>query len=400
MQHLFYFMKHFMQLIQRQKLTIFAFLSFPFVLIMLALWTIIPLLSFDEHEPIRFAIVDEDQSSETKQLLAALTDGQLIEGPLHFESMSKEESENAMRHNTIGGALQFPTGFTRALYDGKAIELHVIGNDKKQRETELLYSLAQTVAQHINTSQANILLIDQYAKEAEWSTAQRDELLFEQFMSYSLFTLGKDAMLEEEKIVNPLTDSPVHYFAIQFLFGLLVIWTWLLYRFFHGTLPPSITMRLQLLNVSPLSIESAKGIVITFFVFMTSFLGIIILLLLSSIVFVTSDVLSLAFAMLLTINMSFFLISIMERFRFLATSAQVLGIVLLLGMSGFIVPPLYLPAQLQPVVSFSFLNELTEGIRELFLMGSFSMQWSVSITTFGMLALLWLIVWRQQKEVK
>ena len=89
MQHLFYFLKHFMQLIERQTLTIFAFLSFPFLLVMLALLTIMPLRSFDEHEPIRFAVVDEDQSSETKQFLAALTDGQLIEGPLHFESMSK-----------------------------------------------------------------------------------------------------------------------------------------------------------------------------------------------------------------------------------------------------------------------------------------------------------------------
>src|SRR5699024_11999515 len=51
-----------------------------------------------------------------------------------------------------------------------------------------------------------------------------EEMLIEQFVDFTFFTLGKDKMLTEEEITNVATSNPIYYYVVSFLFMLLTIW--------------------------------------------------------------------------------------------------------------------------------------------------------------------------------
>src|SRR5699024_7468044 len=99
-----------------------------------------------------------------------------------------------------------------------------VGNKNRETESHLIKELLDSIMRHIRTSQATILMINEQAKRIGMNDEDRQELIFEQFMTSFLNILGKDQVISEEEVTNYAMTSPVHYFAISTVFVLTFIW--------------------------------------------------------------------------------------------------------------------------------------------------------------------------------
>src|SRR5699024_5338563 len=97
---------------------------------------------------------------------------------------------------------------------GKQVTLPVVGNVNKKMDSMIVKEIVDSVMRHINISQANILLINRYAKEMMEDDEARNDYLFEQFLSFFLFALGKDSIITTDEAENIATTSLSKYYSM------------------------------------------------------------------------------------------------------------------------------------------------------------------------------------------
>src|SRR5699024_12610373 len=94
----------------------------------------------------------------------------------------------------------------------------MVRNKQNQVESIGVKEIVDSVMRHINTSQANILLINHYAKKFIDDKEVRNEFLFEQFMSFFMYALSKDKIVSTDEVSNIATSSLYLYYGLSAFF--------------------------------------------------------------------------------------------------------------------------------------------------------------------------------------
>src|SRR5699024_7974244 len=135
---------------------------------------------------------------------------------------------------------------------------------------------------HINTSQANILLLNEHAKQLNMPQDGRQSYLFNQFTSFLLYTTGKDKALNKEEMTQHQNTSPINYYAVVIWFIVSIIWLFIIYNFLYREMPTRIETSIKLYGVTKLqqivarisvTLVTTIMFVSIIFVFLTSQLG-------------------------------------------------------------------------------------------------------------------------------
>src|SRR5690625_7673506 len=109
-----------------------------------------------------------------------------------IKNMEEAEAKNKIDKNELSSYIIFPDEFIEKLYEGVSVEVEVVGNPQRTVESEMTKELIDSLMRHINTSQANILLLNERAKEINMPQDKRQAYLFNQFTSFLLYTTGKE----------------------------------------------------------------------------------------------------------------------------------------------------------------------------------------------------------------
>src|SRR5699024_12308843 len=96
----------------------------------------------------------------------------------------------------------------------------MVRNKQNQVESIGVKELLDGVMRHINTSQANILLINHYAKNFIDDKEVRNEFLFEQFMSFVMYALSKDKIVSTDEVSNLATSFLSLSYGLSVLYSL------------------------------------------------------------------------------------------------------------------------------------------------------------------------------------
>src|SRR5690625_5835475 len=96
--------------------------------------------------------------------------------------------------------------------------MSVTGNPKQEMESNVVHELINSVMRHVDTSQANILLVNEYAKRVDMDDETRSELVMDEFMRTLFSVAGKDKVISEDTVENYSTTSPVQYSMISITF--------------------------------------------------------------------------------------------------------------------------------------------------------------------------------------
>ncbi|MER2089785.1 MAG: ABC transporter permease [Sporosarcina sp.] len=245
-----FFMQQYNKQLKKKWGTLLLLFLFPLVLIGLLLGLAVGLLLPEEGSPIRVALVDEDKTKETLLFSGLLEETVADNQFIQIVSITKDNAEKLMEQNEISTYFLFPKGFTADLYEGETVTIPIVGNPSRPTDSFLVKELVESMTRYIAAAQASILTINDYAKETVMSKDKRKEMMFQQFMDFTLYTLGKDKLLDEEVITNVATSSPFHYYILSAWFIALSVWLLAIYTVLAKEEHDSMRIRMKIFGVT------------------------------------------------------------------------------------------------------------------------------------------------------
>src|SRR5690625_4090717 len=284
--------------------------------------------------------------------------------------MSESEAIRKIEQDQISTYISFPKNFTNHLYEGKSVSLSVMGNPTQVTDSFLIKEFLDSITRLISAAQANILTINHYAKELEMDIDERYDMLFEQFIDFLLYTVGKDKIIDQDKTTNYATASPIHYYSLASWFIVIIVWLLLTYNFLYQEETIRMKERMKLYGVTELQQQFSKMIV-TLVVILPLSVGMLVILkhLLN---FQLDQEDYMRIIIILFIHSFLFLICLalietMIKSTKLRLLGQSLITFILIILSGTIIPAIYFPLNIQAVLPYVFSNEGFHWLQEVIL---------------------------------
>ncbi|HEY4600294.1 MAG TPA: ABC transporter permease [Cerasibacillus sp.] len=399
--HLKLFINNNFKQIKRKWYLLPLLLLFPIILIGLVIIIISAFLQPDEENPVRIGLVDLDQSEEIQMITTALAQTNHLGSMVELSVLNEPDASQQLDADELTAYVVFPEDFTNDLYRGKSVNLSVVGNSQQLNEAYLVKELMDSVTRHINTSQANILMINDYADRFGMDYEERKEYLFEQFKSFFLFSLSKDKLMDEEKLVNQATVSPFHYYTIAAWFISIIVWLLLFFNFLYKEDVVRIKKRMLLYGVKEWQQILARVIVSLFIVMMVSalfFIGIQRGLAFELYVEDYFRIGLIVFLFSMSYLMVLAVIEVIVTSQKLRLLCQVIVTGLLIGLSGALLPVIYLPLAIQDVLPYVFSAEGFYWIQEIMLNGRFYAEYNMLLVMSGISFMIFILLslWKER----
>lgn len=370
MKHILLFTKKFYIQIWRKWHSLPFLLLLPIITIGLIAFMLVSSFYQEEQQPLQIGVVDFDQSDETQLLSSLIEESSQLSSFMQINTMSEQEAKQKITADELGAYLIFPDGFTNGLYTGDPVNLSIIGNPKKPGESFMISELINSVIRQIRDSQANILTLNHYAKKIGMTDEKRNDFVFEQFTEHVFLTLGRETMIYDREIVNQTTSSPLHYFSIGGWFMLTTLWLLIIYLFLTKKEQKLISKRIKLYGVTELQQITAKLFVTFTFVFplaLLTFFGVyhFLELQLAAENIIRLGIIILLHSLALLVTLAIIeLIVLQEKLRMLIQAAFTL---ILLLVSGAVIPTIYFPVWIEENIRYLFSAEAFSWLTEIIL---------------------------------
>lgn len=388
-----FFMQQYHKQLKKKWGTLLLLFLFPIVLIGLLLWLIGAILIPEEGSPIRVVLVDEDQTKESL-LFGKLLEETASGNPfLQFVSLPEADAEELMKRNEISTYFSFPEGFTADLYEGNSVTIPIVGNPARTTESYVVKELVESMTRYIAAAQANILTINDYVKKTDLTKQERQELLFQQFMDFTLYTLGKEKLLDEEVITNVATSSPTHYYVLAGWFTVMSIWLLAIYSVLGKEEHPSMVVRMQLFGVTLWQRVIARILVALVYCFVLAavlffIVNRVVAFELYAVDYYRFGLFTAIYALLFLISVT--LIDVWVTSRKMGLLLQSLFMFLIILTSGALIPTLYFPQEVQGILPYLFSYESMNWMIDIVLEGRNYADFT-TLTIYGIsgLVILW-----------
>ncbi len=355
---------------------------------------IISLVDSPQNAKIVVALVDEDQTEETKMISSFLQTSFSQDGTIEMSMMSEEEAIKQIEENRISAYISLPKQFTESMYDGKSLTIPIVGNPQQKTDSFIVKELIESLTRYIESAQANILTVYDYARKTDMSDSEFESYRYELFIEFTLFTLAKDKLVKEETITNIATSSPIHFFTLSGWFLAFTLWLFGFYELLRKDESPSLSIRLKLFGVtiwqnvlSRIIVSFISSIVlacITFLVISNYFTLELYLIDYLRLLHFTA-----LYGLLFLVGIS--IIDVWIKSTKIAILFQALFLFFIIITSGSIIPSIYLPLSLQEVLPFIFSNEAFNWITDIALEGRNYAEFNrLTITTIIGFVLLWI----------
>ncbi|QHT47806.1 ABC transporter permease [Bacillus sp. SB49] len=179
---------------------LFLSIAIPLLLIVLVA---LMLQSFVEEgaEPVRAAVVDEDDTFQTKALINQLSEEKRLSQALTLTPMDAKEAEAAFEQGELAGVMMIPEGFTSSLMNGENDPIVVMTNEDDPVDATMLQVLLDSGADYISASQSAVNAVYDLSIR-EMPEGERSRRLQEVIITYSLFALDRNDVFEEEMVVS------------------------------------------------------------------------------------------------------------------------------------------------------------------------------------------------------
>lgn len=399
--HVSLFIKNIFKQLRRKWLSLPLLLLFPVLIISLIFIILITFVTPNEQEPIKIGLIDLDESQETSLIVELISESTELGSFIEIEQMTDTDANRKLDNDELHVSITFPENFTTHLYEGQSINLAVIGNQKHPTESYLVNEIITSVTRLISSAQANILTINHYAKELSLDYETRIDMLFEQFKDFLFFTLGKDQIIDREDLVNYAASSPLYYYGLAAWFIMIIIWLLVFYNFLFTEDTVRIKQRIKLYGVTELQ-EKLARIFVTLFtvsiVTLSTFIGLKYIL---DLQLIQEDYLRIAAIIILHSIIFISLLAISEiliKSHKIRLLIQSIFTILLIILSGAIVPSIYFPIKIQHITSYLFSHDAFFWLQEVLLQDRYYTNFTTLLLTSlaTICILIGLSVWKER----
>lgn len=397
------FIKNNLVQLKRQWLTLSLLLLFPILLIGLSMFLIATYLLPTEENPLEIGLVDLDKSEETQLVTDLLENESSVGQVIKIKNLEKNQAEKAIEENELSSYIIFPDNFIANLYEGVSVEIEVTGNIKRKAESEITKELIDSVMRHVNTSQANILLLNERAKELNMPPEERQEYLFSQFTSFLMYTTGKDKALSIEKLTQHQTTSPLEYYVIAIWFIVLIVWLFIIYNFLYRGMPQRLETRINLYGVTKFQQIFAR----------LSVTLIIILILSGSVFLILTNQLNFDFAaedyfrmlglicgMSVIYLLMLALLELLFKSDYVRLFSQLIITIILIALSGALIPVIYFPIKVQSYLEYLPFNQTFYWLQEVIFNERFYVEYKLLLILVSVLFIVFACFAKWKERVR
>ncbi|MFC0236679.1 ABC transporter permease [Fictibacillus phosphorivorans] len=343
----------------KQPFPLIAMMLFPILLLGITYLGLKPLLEEKQWvEPFAVAIVDEDNTFETKLLMKQYENSEELKNVLTFE---KTDAESA-------GMVIVPDGFTKGIRKGKNIPVTVIGNPERPFQAKLL--------QQVMVSNANLISSAQSGANAAFHYLRKMDLSSEEFRAYrdtvitdfTLQALNRNKIYETETLSALGGVTTIDYYSLSGVLILLLV---------GGLFGMSLTTRSEQTALRErLSLQGVRSGVF----FFSNVISVFLLLVIQSAVLISLFyVLTKTWSITATSLVLAYCLSIASLFAlcqelFVRNGAKWgAGIILAVGLiatSGSVLPLSYLPEMWRSISVLNIVHQAHSGLIDTLFVGN------------------------------
>src|SRR5690625_4764542 len=388
--------------LKRQWLSLSLLLLFPIILIGLSIFLIATYLLPSEENVIEIGLVDLDKSKETElinEMITKETDANERNQIINMNDESEESNKNDNYELIV--YILYPDEFITKLYEGISVEVEIVGNPQRTIESEMTKELIDSLMRHINTSQANILLLNERAKELNMPQDERQAYLFNQFTSFLLYTTGKDKALNKEEMTQHQNTSPINYYAVVIWFIVSIIWLFIIYNFLYRGMPTRIETRIKLYGVTKLqqiiarisvTLVTTLMLVSITFVALTSQLGLDFELEDYLRMFNLFSIMSVIYLLILA------LLELIFTSEYIRLFIQLITTFIMIGLSGALIPSIYFPVAVQEILTYLPFNHTFYWLKEVIFEERFYVEYKLLLIIVSALFIVFacLAIWKER----
>ncbi|MDG0030689.1 ABC transporter permease [Priestia sp. Y58] len=176
------------------------------------------------------AIVDKDDTAQTKYVIEQLTEGKLrkIMKPLYT---NEQKAKQLLQQNKVAAIVTLPKGFSHDIAHGKNQPLHVIGNSNKPLQSQLFRYVMESAADYTSAAQSGINTVDAFLEKENVSDENRRAEFKRSLVTFGLHVLDRGSLFDEQIETSFFQQDMKQYYVLSFSALLLMIWSyggWLL----------------------------------------------------------------------------------------------------------------------------------------------------------------------------
>lgn len=195
--------------------TLALLLLLPPLLIALVAYGLAPRLGSGRYlEPFLVAVVDRDNSPETRTLIHHLTTAPGIRRLATVEKVEQGRAMALLAENQVAAVLIIPEGFVSKMARGENLPVTVLGNPARPLETALVRNLMESSAALVTAAQSGINTVLFYADEAEVSDDEWRRLYGQALVDFGLQSLGRNQVFRYQTVSATGPASPVAYYGV------------------------------------------------------------------------------------------------------------------------------------------------------------------------------------------
>lgn len=389
-----FFIHQYVKQLQKKWKSLLLLFVFPIFIVSISALMIVSLVDSPADSKIAVALVDEDQTSETKMISSFLQTSFNEDGTIDLNMMSQDEAKEQIEENQISAYIVLPKQFTESMYAGQSLTIPIVGNSQQKTDSFIVKELVESFTRYIESAQANILTVYDYARKTDMSDSEFQSYRYDLFIEFTLFTLAKDQILKEETITNIATSSPLHFFTLSGWYLTFTIWLFGFYVVLRKDETPSLSIRLKLFGVTMWQNVLSR--------MMVAFIGSMLLASVSffalshyfTLELYVIDYLRLLhytalYGLLILIGLS--IIDVWIKSMKTAIFVQVIYLFFIILLSGSIIPSIYLPLSIQDYLPLIFSNEVFNWMTDIALEGrNYAEYTRLTIMAIIGFVLLWL----------
>lgn len=401
LKHIYVFMANDINRMRRKWLSLPLIYISPLIFVGLVIWMASLFFIPDEEEPVSVGVVNLDDSDETSQIVSLLLEATDIDAGLNLVGLDEAEAFNQIEDDDIAAYIVFPAEFFTKMIQGDGSQLKVVGNPNRMLESHVVNEMIETVVRHIRSSQANILTINEYAKNFGMDAEAREELMLNQFINFFLQTLSSGAMMDESESTHHIS-SGYEYFIVNGMFIIITVWVLITHLILIQDVRPELRNRMKMFGATYIS-EGAAKIIITFL--MTSLMSILFLYMVTRLngLYIMGENFVRVFVLIglyiLVLTMILLLIDWLITSFKVALLSKVAALIAVLLFAGAIIPRIYFPIYMDCVFDYSFGYQSLSWIEDIMLGSRFSFESDVLLISILVLSALLIAAgfWKERR---
>lgn len=243
------------------KMLIIIFVM-PILLILYFSYAIYPILNENTVvQPIPIAVIDKDDTIESRILISQLEEIELIG---EINKVSEEEALALIEKNKIAVAVIVPEGFISSVVSGKNKSISILGNVKREQQAIIIKTLITGATNIVSSGQAVLYSYSKFVNE----TGIAREQLNQEFDALSQDIIMKS--LDRNNVISKITTYPedkltaTEYYTASLLALFLLFSSVPISRFLLIERISGIRARIATTNVGEVRILASKLIVSLF----------------------------------------------------------------------------------------------------------------------------------------